>query len=221
MIDALALVHRAPPRRPDGDLQPAGVEVVGSICVAAASGGDDRGLVEQVGQHARPRSRRSCARAPRGRRRRRAACSGRGPRGSSRRPFTSGSPTWILRLKRPGPEDGRVEDVEPVRRGDDDDVVGRAEAVELDEQLVERLLALLVAVRAAAGLADARRTRRRRSRPGRACGPGRTGRGCAARRRRRTSRRTPSPTRSGTGRRPRRRPRGRASSCRCRAGRRA
>ena len=52
------------------------------------------------------------------------------------------------------PEDGRVEDVEAVRRGDDDDVVGRAEAVELDEQLVERLLALLVAVRAAAGLAD-------------------------------------------------------------------
>ena len=51
-------------------------------------------------------------------------------------------------------KDRRVEDVEPVRRGDDDDVVGRREAVELDEQLVERLLALLVAVRAAAGLAD-------------------------------------------------------------------
>ena len=51
-------------------------------------------------------------------------------------------------------EDGRVEDVEPVRRRDHDDVVGGREAVELDEQLVERRLALLVAVRAAAGLGD-------------------------------------------------------------------
>ena len=51
-------------------------------------------------------------------------------------------------------EDRGVERVEAVRRGDHDDVLGRAEAVELDEQLVERLLALLVAVRAAAGLAD-------------------------------------------------------------------
>ena len=51
-------------------------------------------------------------------------------------------------------EDRRVERVEPVRRGDDDDVLGRPEAVELDEELVQRLLPLLVAVRAAAGLAD-------------------------------------------------------------------
>ena len=39
----------------------------------------------------------------------------------------------------------RVEDVGPVRRGDQDDVVLHLEAVHLDEQLVQRLLALVVA----------------------------------------------------------------------------
>ena len=38
----------------------------------------------------------------------------------------------------------RVEDVGPVRRRDEDDVVLRLEAVHLDEELVERLLALVV-----------------------------------------------------------------------------
>src|SRR5204862_2841707 len=52
------------------------------------------------------------------------------------------------------PKDRGVEDVEAVRGGDHDHVIGRAEAVELDEELVERLLALLVAVRSAACLAD-------------------------------------------------------------------
>ena len=69
------------------------------------------------------------------------------------RPGDVGQADVDLAVEATGPEDRGVEDVEPVRRGDDDDVVGRAEAVELDEQLVERLLPLLVAVRAAAGLA--------------------------------------------------------------------
>ena len=38
-----------------------------------------------------------------------------------------------------------VEDVRTVRRGDQDDVVLHLEAVHLDEQLVQRLLALVVA----------------------------------------------------------------------------
>src|SRR5262249_36039508 len=42
-------------------------------------------------------------------------------------------------------EERRVEDVGPVRRRDKDDVVLHLEAVHLDEQLVERLLALVVA----------------------------------------------------------------------------
>ena len=43
-----------------------------------------------------------------------------------------------------GAQDGRVEDVGAVGRGDDDDAVVRLEAVHLDEELVERLLALVV-----------------------------------------------------------------------------
>ena len=43
------------------------------------------------------------------------------------------------------PEQGRIEDVGPVRRGDEDDVVLHLEAVHLDEELVQRLLALVVA----------------------------------------------------------------------------
>src|SRR5207248_665797 len=41
-------------------------------------------------------------------------------------------------------QERRVEDVRPVRRGDQDDVVLHLEAVHLDEQLVQRLLALVV-----------------------------------------------------------------------------
>ena len=48
----------------------------------------------------------------------------------------------------------RVEDVRAVRRGDDDDVRVRVEAVHLDEDLVQRLLALVVrAAEAGAALA--------------------------------------------------------------------
>jgi hypothetical protein len=61
----------------------------------------------------------------------------------SRRPLTSGSGTVICRSKRPGGQRG-VEHVGPVGRGDDDDAVARVEAVHLDEDGVERLLALVV-----------------------------------------------------------------------------
>ena len=44
-----------------------------------------------------------------------------------------------------GPEQRRVEDVRPVRRGDEDDALVGVEAVHLDEQGVQRLLALVVA----------------------------------------------------------------------------
>ena len=42
-----------------------------------------------------------------------------------------------------GPQQRRVEDVGAVRRADDDDALGRGEAVDLGEQLVERLALLL------------------------------------------------------------------------------
>ena len=43
-----------------------------------------------------------------------------------------------------GAQDRRVEHVGPVRGGDDDDALVRLEAVHLDEELVQRLLALVV-----------------------------------------------------------------------------
>ena len=49
---------------------------------------------------------------------------------------------------------GRVEILQPVRRAHHDDLVARAEAVELDEQLVQRLVLLAVERRAAARLPD-------------------------------------------------------------------
>ena len=59
-----------------------------------------------------------------------------------------------LAVEAPGPEQRRVEDVRPVRGGDEDDVVLHLEAVHLDEELVQRLLALVVAA-AEAGAAMA------------------------------------------------------------------
>jgi hypothetical protein len=59
-----------------------------------------------------------------------------------------------LAVEAAGAQQRRVEDVGPVGGGDQDDVVLRLEAVHLDEQLVERLLALVVAA-AEAGAAVA------------------------------------------------------------------
>ena len=67
-----------------------------------------------------------------------------------------------LAVEAAGAQQRRVEDVGPVGGGDEDDVVLHLEAVHLDEQLVERLLALVVAA-AETGAAVA--ARRRRSRP--------------------------------------------------------
>src|SRR6185503_11856330 len=59
-----------------------------------------------------------------------------------------------LPVEAPGPQQGRVEDVGSVRGRDDDDALVRLEAVHLDEQLVQRLLALIVsAAKARAAMA--------------------------------------------------------------------
>ena len=50
-----------------------------------------------------------------------------------------------LAVEAAGTEERGIEDVGPVRRGDEDDVVLHLEAVHLDEELVQRLLALVVA----------------------------------------------------------------------------
>ena len=70
------------------------------------------------------------------------------------RPLTSGRLTTMRRSKRPGPQQRRIEHVGTVGRGDEDDAFVRLEAVHLDEQLVQRLLALVVAA-AEAGAAMA------------------------------------------------------------------
>ena len=106
----------------------------------------------------------------------------------------SGRGTTTRRSKRPGRRSALIEDVGPVGGGNEDDPLVALEAVHLDEQLVEGLLALVVAA-AEAGAAvaadrvdlvdedDARRVT--------ACSA-RRGRAPARRRRRRTSRRNPS-----------------------------
>ena len=70
------------------------------------------------------------------------------------RPVRSGRSTTICRSKRPGAQQRRVEDVGPVRGRDQDDVVLQLEPVHLDEELVQGLLALVVAA-AEAGAAMA------------------------------------------------------------------
>ena len=60
------------------------------------------------------------------------------------RPLRSGRSTTIWRSKRPGRSSAGSENVRPVGRGDQDDVVLHLEPVHLDQQLVQGLLALVV-----------------------------------------------------------------------------
>ena len=60
-------------------------------------------------------------------------------------PFDVGRRYGDLPVEPAGPQQCRVEDVGTVRRGDQDDAALDVEAVHLDEHLVERLLALVVA----------------------------------------------------------------------------
>ena len=76
------------------------------------------------------------------------------PRGSCWRPLPVGAVDDDLAVEAAGAQQRRVEDVGPVRRRDQDDVVLHLEAVHLDEELVQRLLALVVAA-AQAGAAVA------------------------------------------------------------------
>ncbi len=116
-----------------------------------------------------------------------------------------------------------VEDVGAVRRRDDDDVGLRVEAVHLDEQLVEGLLALVVPAAESGAAVTADGVDLVDEDDGRRVLLGLVEQVAHAawRRRRRTSRRSPSRRSSRTARRPHPRPRGRAGSCRFREGRRA
>ena len=128
-----------------------------------------------------------------------------------------------LAVEPAGAQQRGVEDVGPVGGRDHDHAALGVEAVQLDQHLVQRLLALVVAAAEARrrGAGPRRRSRPRTRSPGRWPWPARTGHGPGTRRRRRTSPRSPNRRSSRTARRPRRPPPGRAGSCRCPAGRRA
>ena len=109
------------------------------------AGGQDRGLVDQVGQVGAGEAGRALGE-------RRPATtslsSGLPLVWTSRmatRPLTSGASMIDLAVEAAGAQQRRVEDVGAVGGGDDDDVGVRVEAVHLDEDLVQGLLALVVA----------------------------------------------------------------------------
>ena len=126
--------------------------------VVAAAGGGQRGLVDEVAQVGADHPGRRGGERVEVDVRRRAARRGCAPRGSAARPVWSGGFTVTRRSNRPGPQQRRVEDLGAVRRRDHDHALGAGEAVHLGQDLVQRLLALVVAaaecVRAAAGAAD-------------------------------------------------------------------
>ena len=118
-----------------------------------------------------------------------------------------------------GAQQRGIQDLRPVGRRQDDDGHRAVEAVHLGQQLVERLLLLVLP----GDRVDAARPPQRiqfvdEDDAGRGFrAPARTGRAPVRRRRRRTSRRTRRRWWSRTARPPRRPPRAPAASCRCRA----
>ncbi len=61
-----------------------------------------------------------------------------------------------LPIEPAGPKQGRVQDLRPVAGRHDDDALGGVEAVHLHEELVERLLALVMAAEGTAHRTSAR-----------------------------------------------------------------
>ncbi len=149
---ALLLAHRHRlPLDAHQHLVARGVEVAGAHRGPAGAGGEQRRLVDQIreigaGEAGRPA--RHGAHVEAGFERHL-------PRVHPQNllaPADIGVADDDLAVEAPGPQERRVENVRPIRRRDDDDVFRPGEAVHLDEQLVERLLALLVAERAAAAV---------------------------------------------------------------------
>ena len=124
------------------------------MSLAAAAGREQRRLVHEVGEVGAGEAGRAAGQHVEADVVGRAACPWRARRGSPCGPSRSGWSTTIWRSKRPGPQQGGVEDVGPVGGGDEDDAGAGVEAVHLDEQLVEGLLPLVVAA-AQAGAAVA------------------------------------------------------------------
>ena len=191
---ALALLGREhdPPLGAEHDP----LERVGEVgqlhLLVVAAGGGQRGLVDEVAQVGADHARASTRRARRGRR---PAPSGT-PRVCTSRicaaPGLVGRVHGHAAVEPARAQERRVEDLGAVGRRDHDHALGAGEAVHLGQDLVQRLLALVVAaaerVRAAAGAADRVQLVDEDDRRGGRLGLRRTGRARGSRRRRRSSR---------------------------------
>ena len=148
--DAFALGHRErAPFRSHQHLVARLIEILGRDLLAAAADRQQRGLVHQV----RELGAREAGRAARD-----LAQVDIGAEGDLLRVNLENLQTALhvgrahrhLSVEAPGPQQRRIEDIRPVGGRDDDDALVGHEAVHLDEKLVERLLALLMAERVAA-----------------------------------------------------------------------
>ena len=129
------------------------VEVLVANLGLGGASGEDGGLVAEVGEVG--------AGQPGGLARERSEVDVRGERLAPRVDVEDRLPSGEIRLtdedlpiEATGAEEGDVEVFEPVRGGDDDDLLAMGEAVELDQELVQRLVVLAVEARAAATGAD-------------------------------------------------------------------
>ena len=199
------------------------VEVGHRHRVGAAARGEQRRLVDEVGEVGAGEAGRQRRDLLRRRRPARASPSSCAPRRICDAALLVRPVDQHLPVEAAGAQQRRVEDLGPVGRAEQHEAGARIEAVELDQELVQRLLLLVVAAgrRAADAAGAAERVELVDEDDGRrlARAPARTGRARAPRRRRRTSPRTRSRRSRRTAPWPRRPPPWRAASCRCRAGR--
>ena len=142
---ALALVHRPPSGRADGDLEPAGVQILAVDRVGRTARREDGRFVEHVSQLGS----REAVRLARHRREI-------GTHGewlvacvdleNLTATHDVGQADVDLSPEPAGPKCRRIEDVDPIRGRDHHDVVRGRKAIQFDQQLVQGLLTLLVAV---------------------------------------------------------------------------
>ena len=144
MVRSLSFIRRAALLRARHDAVDGLVEREVGDGLLVVAGGEQRGLVEHVGEVGAAEARAYAGRPPAGRRPARSACRARA-REDLRAALEVGRLDADLPVEAARAQQRRVEHVGAVGRRDEDDAATYVEAVHLDEQLVERLLALVVA----------------------------------------------------------------------------